>query len=292
MKFLNKKYIVYFLVVFSISISVLVSFNLTTRSQASSDDKVYGWGWSENIGWISFNNCPPPGFIPSDCRPGADYGVTYDNGGNISGYAWSENIGWIKFGGLSGMPGAGSNAKISVNGSVTEFSGFARACAGTVDGKCSTMADSLEGWDGWILLDGAKFNTYNGNAIMPSYSWGSDVIGWIDFKYVKVKPAPLELASAEISGPTCVTSPTVELTWSSSGIKPNGCDINGISVVENVSNQTGTFNMVGNSTIFTLRCYKKNTGSPGELYSDLISVEKKAICNPTTVDKKPKYIER
>jgi len=66
--------------------ALFLSFGLFAFIQVEADenDNVWGWAWSENIGWISFN--------------GVNYGVNIDPAsGDFSGYAWSENIGWIKF---------------------------------------------------------------------------------------------------------------------------------------------------------------------------------------------------
>jgi hypothetical protein len=54
-------------------------------------DKVTGWVWGENIGWINLhceNN--------STCGT-ISYGVVNDGIGNLSGMAWAENVGWINF---------------------------------------------------------------------------------------------------------------------------------------------------------------------------------------------------
>jgi len=54
-------------------------------------DKVTGWIWGENIGWINLsceNN--------STCGS-VDFSVVNDGVGNLSGYAWAENVGWINF---------------------------------------------------------------------------------------------------------------------------------------------------------------------------------------------------
>jgi len=54
-------------------------------------DKLTGWVWAENIGWVSLS-CENT----SSCGT-VNYGVTNDGGGNLSGYGWGENIGWISF---------------------------------------------------------------------------------------------------------------------------------------------------------------------------------------------------
>jgi hypothetical protein len=52
-------------------------------------DKLIGWMYGENIGWISMS-CENT----ASCGTVA-YGVTNDEGGHLHGYAWSENTGWI-----------------------------------------------------------------------------------------------------------------------------------------------------------------------------------------------------
>ncbi len=145
----------------------------------SSNQKLYGYAWSENIGWISF----------ASTTNGNNF-VEIDSNGFLNGYAWSENIGWIKFGGLTDFPiGSGTlqeNAKFNFNNN--KIQGWARACSGTINGNCSSMQSRTDGWDGWISMSGispdysVKINNSNSND--PSYAWGSDVVGWIDFKNV------------------------------------------------------------------------------------------------------------
>ena len=87
---------IFILITFLIS-----SFFIFEKVEAGSEHNVYGWAWSENIGWISFNstNCDADnngqsdGIIP-DCPPAetliASYGVKIDPlTGVFSGYAWS-----------------------------------------------------------------------------------------------------------------------------------------------------------------------------------------------------------
>ncbi|MCH7759461.1 hypothetical protein IID20_03830, partial [Patescibacteria group bacterium] len=106
--------------------------------QAATSDNIRGWGWSENIGWISMNcyndygndgqfeNCCQGGDAAacasygglvcdggsnaglactdsSDCGGtpcGVDYGVDYnETSDKVSGYAWaSDTIGWVCYG--------------------------------------------------------------------------------------------------------------------------------------------------------------------------------------------------
>ena len=55
------------------------------------DNKLTGYIWAENIGWVSLS-CENT----SSCGT-VDYGVANDGSGNLSGYAWGENVGWISF---------------------------------------------------------------------------------------------------------------------------------------------------------------------------------------------------
>ncbi|MAF43884.1 MAG: hypothetical protein CMI54_06960 [Parcubacteria group bacterium] len=127
---------------------------------AGVDDNVSGYAWSENIGWISFNNTSGGGII--------DYGVNIGSQGKFSGYAWSENIGWISF----------NNS--DVNGCPTS------PCQVKVDfdtGLLSGWAKALGFGDGWIHLNGTNYGT-SINQLTGEFSgwaWGDTVIGWISF---------------------------------------------------------------------------------------------------------------
>ena len=94
-------------------------------------DKVTGWVWGENIGWINLH-CENNGTCGT-----ASYGVVNDGVGNLSGYAWAENVGWINFD--PDVPGDTANQyKVTIDG----------------DGK-------LNGWAwaeniGWVHFDAAE----------------------------------------------------------------------------------------------------------------------------------------
>jgi len=64
-----------------------------------SNDSISGYAWSANAGWIKFD--PAQG------------GVFNDGTGNLSGSAWGTNLGWIDFNG------------VSIDGSTGKFSGTA-----------------------------------------------------------------------------------------------------------------------------------------------------------------------
>jgi hypothetical protein len=164
---------------------------------------MYGWTWSSNIGWGSASSTQP------GAGGGGTYGLQVDGSGNINGYIWTSNIGWIKFGNggrdaygpLSSFPGNGAppaNANVSSTGVVT---GWARACAGTLSGNCSSMASRTDGWDGWIELSGANHVSGSGGVTLgvdpantntydkfSGYAWGSDVVGWVNFSDITLCP--------------------------------------------------------------------------------------------------------
>lgn len=178
-------------------------------------DPLCGFAWgatneatptNPGVGWISFNSkdCDTDGngtisAAEAANRPGCpagvagSYGVNVDSSRNLSGYAWSSNLGWLKFGNLSSMPNtAGNNqqdARIdSNNNSDNNLSGWARFCAGTASGDCSSMTSRTDGWDGWVSLRGNGSSsgsygvTYNGSSNRFSgYSWGGTVVGWLNW---------------------------------------------------------------------------------------------------------------
>ncbi|MEK7650253.1 MAG: hypothetical protein AAB364_00020 [Patescibacteria group bacterium] len=106
-----------------------------------------GYAWSSNIGWISMGN------------NGQNYGVEL-NGNNLSGYAWSSNIGWVNFNNIN-------------------FTGFARAI--------SPNANGSSGWDGQIKLgNGTSYGVTKSGNNLTGFAWGDEVVGWVDFKRVRV----------------------------------------------------------------------------------------------------------
>ncbi len=123
---------------------------------------VFGFAWSENIGWISFS-CEDT----MNIGEGNDYGVDIDEvTGEFSGYAWSEVVGWISFesGDVAGCPED-------------------LPCVAEVDfnnGQVSGWAKVLSS-DSWIHL---RDNTYHVNIDehndFRQWAW-SNYYGWISF---------------------------------------------------------------------------------------------------------------
>jgi hypothetical protein len=165
------------------------------EAQAANSTYIFsGYAWSDNIGWISFN-C-----IDTNTCATSNYNVGMDDDGNISGYAWANpryekyststnstttvnNIGWISFNpaDVASCPTAPCAPKVDlVTGAVT---GWAKALS----------AVAVDGWDGWIKLSGTNFASptadgSRGVTYLPlsgyfnGYAWGSDSVGWINFK--------------------------------------------------------------------------------------------------------------
>jgi hypothetical protein len=167
-----------------------------------------GYAWSDTIGWISMN-CRTGGATSNDICASSSYRVTLATGGALTGYAWSDNIGWVKFDGLSGFPvqagTVAASARVTGAYPNVTFEGWARACAGTAPGDCSTMASRTDGWDGWISLGSTAAPAYSivmtgtaSGALLGSYAWGSTVVGWVDFDQVGFRTA-----TATLTGTGC-----------------------------------------------------------------------------------------
>jgi len=185
----------FYIILFLIILIVITGFIFLDKNvQAISGDNVYGYAWSDNIGWISFNNCANPN-VSSTCT-GHNYGVKYDEmSGNLSGYAWSDNIGWISFN-ETGCPSGSCDANLNLTtGALT---GWAKALSFSND------AESSEWADGWISLSGSSpsygvnFDMANGNG--SGYAWGGNVIGWVDFSQVKIIPVNVVDLCQNING--------------------------------------------------------------------------------------------
>jgi hypothetical protein len=157
---------------------------------------VFGFAWSDNIGWIKMNSCTDndqDGIADAGCV--ASFGVNVDNSGvmggpgMMSGHAWSDSLGWIKFGGQTGPaggPNSGTAATLNIlNSTTATINGWARVLTG----------DDTPGFDGWISLssgstgfyptgniNGIAGLTYNRNtARIVGSAWGGEAVGWVRF---------------------------------------------------------------------------------------------------------------
>lgn len=144
---------------------------LLMAAPAYASTPLSGWAWSSTIGWVSFNSA-------DSGAGGGPYSVqlsttTGSNVGTLSGYAWSPNIGWVQFGGLAGQTVNGqTTSDMTVDMSTGNVTGWARACAGTATGNCSTMTSRTDGWDGWIELSGAN---HQSGGKFQNWRLGSDI---------------------------------------------------------------------------------------------------------------------
>ncbi len=145
--------------------------------KAGTADNISGYAWSDNIGWLSFNNTSDGSAV--------NYGVNIDiASGYLSGYAWSDNIGWISFNRSdTGNPPAapfngGSGPIAKYNAGTRELTGWMRVLA------------NGGGWDGWVRFCDtsiANCSAANGIArIEPNgdwrgWGWSDMVVGWISF---------------------------------------------------------------------------------------------------------------
>ena len=190
-----------------LSIAVLCTLILLPRDAGSqtSTTPLTGWIWSDSTGWISLN-C-------ADVNPACpiNYKVVVDQSGTLSGYGWSDSVGWVSFnitsssGCPSGQSGNGSCIPSISSGTIN---GWARVCAGTAPGDCSTMNSRTDGWDGWISLKGTSPVAYGltlaSDGAITGYAWGSDVAGWTQFVAEAAAPC------TTLTGPTYCGVPPSE----------------------------------------------------------------------------------
>ena len=185
-----------------------VTYNLTVNIPPF-DYNMYGWAWSDAIGWISFNsrNCDidwdevmdrvnvgkgtGDASAPAQCPPDGTYMPNYGahldfSTYELSGYAWSENVGWITFEkSIAGTPPQAPFNNGSQNYIATLTDGIMEGWARAV--SCmNTACDTDSEW-GWIKMSGVALegSPYEVRTISASdlsgYAWGSDVLGWISF---------------------------------------------------------------------------------------------------------------
>lgn len=148
------------------------------RAIAGPLDNIFGWAWSENIGWVNFNSSDPG-------AGGANYGVNINEStGIISGYAWSENIGWISFNssdtaGCGGCSGSDCQAKMDTNcpSGRCDISGWARVIS------AKDNPAGAGGWDGCVSLSGAGYGVYVDPVTKDfhGWAWSDMILGWLSF---------------------------------------------------------------------------------------------------------------
>jgi len=167
-----------------------VSFD-TSSFASCQDHNVWGWAYSENVGWMSFSCknkdtglnygvdiCTSEAIDPVSCSGKPE--------GTLVGYAWSRGtdadvggVGWISFNesDLSGCPSGDCRAWIDTDDG--KVYGWARALAGGTS--------QSGGWDGWIKLsgtavDGSSYGlSVDSGGEFQGWAWGDDVMGWVSF---------------------------------------------------------------------------------------------------------------
>ncbi|MDD3102196.1 MAG: LamG domain-containing protein [Patescibacteria group bacterium] len=155
---------------------ILLAHNLNLKifsAKADSEDNIRGWGWSENIGWVSANcyndygkcvggsnnglycdngcpggTCQVDGIFEDRCS-GNNYGVAVDTISpyKLHGYAWSSNMGWICFGCSCDNNSSCCDTPSSCEGPDAWDGNKPWACSGNatcVGGTCSCLGDKGE----------------------------------------------------------------------------------------------------------------------------------------------------
>ena len=261
MKNIKKSYLYAVVVLILVALAVTGTTSSTSHARAQVvAGSLVGWGWSDNIGWISFS-CTNGGPIGDDICGSSFYGVSEDGSGNLTGYAWSDSVGWIQFGGLSSFPSGGgtqANAKVSSSG---DLSGWAQAVV---------AAGRTDGWDGWISLSGLASDSssygIHSNSLSGAstgYAWGSNVMGWTTFSDVTATTST-SIASVALSvNPTSIatsTSATALLSWVNTNIDTTKtCAVSGSATATVPAGQTtylipaGSFTTVGTKN-YTVTC--------------------------------------
>lgn len=193
----HKKILIALSAILFFGATVFLAARIPSIATADTTQNVSGFGWSSNIGWISFNN--------TSSGDATNYGVNVDVSGNFSGYAWSPSVGWISFSPGDLTPGVSG---CTVAPCAPTFNWTTKA----VTGWARAMTATSGGWDGWISLAGVKLDGTD------TYAWGADVVGWLDFKGVTVgvaaPPAPAPVSASVGAMATCPANTPVTVSWS------------------------------------------------------------------------------
>jgi len=161
MKINTKKTVILFL------IYLVIVFSGAIFVHGSSTDKISGWAWSDNIGWISLN-C-----TNTSCAS-SNYGVTVNlTTGNFSGYAWSDNLGWINFAPSGPYPDTPNNSA-NYNSSTNKVTGWVQVVS---NNDWIKLGDTNGKWKSTLNTQ-VKINTSTKE--FEGWAW-SDNLGWISF---------------------------------------------------------------------------------------------------------------
>lgn len=241
---------------------------------AGENDNLFGFAWSDTIGWISFN-CVDGGDIgagQSNICDTSNYGVTVGGDNKLSGYAWSDNIGWISFNESDLVSCLKGDCKAKLVGN-TYLSGWARALAG------KDADDGWDGWDGWISLStqsggGIDYGVTLNGEDFSGFAWGGEVVGWISFNCVDTESCGTsdykvvftdnfpQILTFQVNNTVTGTNPTAEWT-TKNVIRCVLASDTGYSSESDVCTGTDCLNKlnfeidfpVGEETTYTLTCY-------------------------------------
>lgn len=236
---------------------ILISIGIFTFSaiKAEAAGNIYGYAWSDGIGWISVN-CDQTPAGGQDLCSNSEYGVTLDDSsGYLEGYGWSDHAGWIKFNANGPYPSYVANrigsARVVGIGfrSPATLTGWMRFCgdfnsASTPD-SCGDTDNNVDttngGWNGWVSTLGNGADglpvygiTYNvDTGFFGGYAWGgtanstgSEVVGWIDFQGVfyekAIQPSNIPVVQIDAVSPVIQSGGTADIKYflQSPGINP------------------------------------------------------------------------
>ncbi len=155
-------------------------------AQTGTPRPLTGFGWSSNIGWVSFSSTNDHNETVTGAQPSVPaYGVYLQPDGRLTGEAWSANLGWLKFDSAGTFPEAPTvTARLSAD-RVIGWARFLSPIPGVQTG----------GWDGWLKLSGtAKDGTeykvtrevVNNREKLNGFAWGDLVVGWLNMDQVYI----------------------------------------------------------------------------------------------------------
>ncbi len=128
-------------------------YSSSTGCSPNASGNLSGYGWNDDVGWISFN-C-----YNTDSCATSNYSVAINNAGDFTGWAWNDVVGWISFNYTN--PGAGSSTPYWVNTSWTATSTIGYLDSSTVDTQ-SVNGATLNSvtWYGTKNANGTTDTTY------------------------------------------------------------------------------------------------------------------------------------
>ncbi len=184
---MKKKFFIFVLFIFaSLAGSFYASYvNHSTKQAKAAPQKVKGYLWSDNIGWVSLSceNMAPCGVNT--------YQVEVESAtGELSGMAWSNNIGWLNFD--AGCP-PGTDPLTTCS---------AKMVGNTIEGWAQFVsAAATPGWNGWVSFSSLNDNDPDTSGIqtaplygpivsgntLSGFAWGSTGVGWLELVDVTIE---------------------------------------------------------------------------------------------------------